>query len=103
MHTSEEHRVGVGEEESVIVGGFGVGDKGVGDGGITVGVSVSVMVGFNVAEVLLSSFRGISVGDSARLVETVAGVQAAAVNRNKLPIKGATQRGSLMKGATLPA
>ena len=80
-----------------------MGDKGVGDGGITVGASVSVMVEFNVAEVLLSSFRGISVGDSARLVETAAGVQAAAVNRDKLPIKGATQRGSLMKGATLPA
>ena len=98
MHTSEEHGVGLGEEEGVIVGGFGVGDR-----GITVGVSVSVMVGFNVADVLLSSFRGPSVGDSARLVETAAGVQAAAVIRNKLPIKGATQRGSLMKGANLPA
>ena len=103
MHTSEEHGVGLGEEEGVIVGGFGVGDKGVGDRGITVGVSVSVTVGFNVADVLLSSFRGPSVGDSARLVETAAGVQAAAVNRNKLPNKGATQGGSLIKGATLPA
>jgi len=98
MHKSEEHRVGVGEEEGVIVGGFGVGD-----GEITVGESVSVMVGINVADVLLSSFRGPSVGDSARLVETAAGVQAAAVNRNKLPIKGATQGGSLMKGAALLA
>jgi hypothetical protein len=103
MHTAEEHGVGVGEEEGVIVGGFGVGGKGVGDRVITVGVSVSVMVGFNVADVFLSSFRGSSVGDSARLVETAAGVQAAAVNRNKLPIKGAAQRGSLMKGTTLPA
>ena len=93
----------MGEEEGVIVGGFGVGDKGVGDRGISVGISVSVMVGFNVADVLLSSLRRPSVGDSARLVETAAGVQAAAVNRDKLPIKGATQRGSLMKGATLPA
>ncbi|MFC2055701.1 hypothetical protein ACFLV7_15605, partial [Chloroflexota bacterium] len=73
------------------------------DGGVTVGVSVSGMVGFNVADVILSSFRGASVSDSARLVETAAGVQAAAVNKNKLPIKGATQGGSLMKGATLPA
>ena len=80
-----------------------MGKKGVGDGGITVGVSVSVMVGFNVPDVLLSSFRGPSVGDSARLIETAAGVQAAAVNRNKLPNKGATQGGSLIKGATLPA
>ena len=60
MHTSEEHGVGVGEEEGVIVGGFGVGDKGVGDGGITVGVSVPVMVGFNVADVFFSSFRALS-------------------------------------------
>ncbi len=103
MHTSEEHGVGFGEEEGVIVVGFGVGDIGVGDRGITVGVSVSVMVGFNVADVLLSSFRGTSVGDSARLVETAAGVQAAVVNRNKLPNKVATQGGSLIKGATLPA
>ena len=61
------------------------------------------MVGFNVADVLLSSFRGPSVGDSARLVESAAGVQAAAENRNKLPIKSATQGGSLMKGVTRPA
>ncbi len=67
------------------------------------GVSVSVTVGYNVADVLLSSFRGPSVGDLARLVETAGGVQAEAVNRNKLPIKGATQGGSLIKGATLPA
>ncbi len=93
----------MGEEEGVTVSGLGVVDKGVGDRGITVGVSVSVTVGFNVADVLLSSFRGPSVGNSARLVETAAGVQAAAVNINKLPNKGATQGGSLMKGATLPA
>ena len=80
-----------------------VGVKGVGDGGISAGVSVSVMVGFNVADVLLSSFRGPSDGDSAWLVETAASVQATVVNKNKLPIKGATQGGSLMKGATLPA
>ena len=80
-----------------------MGGKGVEDRVITVGVSVSVMIGFNLADVLLSSLRGPSVGDSARLVETATGVQATAVNRNKLPIKGATQGGSLMKGATLPA
>ena len=80
-----------------------VGVKGVRDGGISVGVSALVMVGFNVADVLLSSFRGPSVGVSAWLVGTTAGLQAAAVNKNILPIKRATQGGSLIKGATLPA
>ena len=107
MHTSEEHGIGIGEEEGVSVGGFGVGDKGTGDKGVrdrgtTVGVRVSELVGFNFVDVLLSSFRGLTVGDSARLVETAAGVQAAAENRNKLPTKGATQGRSLMKSATLP-
>ena len=80
-----------------------MGNKGVGDRGINVGARVSVMVGFNLTDVLLSSLRGPSVGDSARLVEIAACVQAAAVNRNKLPIKSATQGGSLMKGVILPA